>query len=158
ELALSAHDSPVRAIFGAEVTVRIRPANTDIRHLTLLVRERSGWRSLCRLLTLAHEHTRDSNDRRAGDPCVGLQDVLEHAQGLVGLTGCATHGVHDEPTCRRLLDAFAPDSLRVELQRPYARGDRARNRMLAMLARRLGVRTVATGNVHAHTRMRARLG
>ena len=58
---------------------------------------------------------------------------------------------------RRLLDAFGPERLYVELQRPYARHDRARNRALAALARRLGVRCVATGDVHAHARARAEL-
>ena len=45
----------------------------------------------------------------------------------------------------------------MELQRPYARHDRARNRALAALARRLGVACVATGDVHAHARSRAEL-
>jgi error-prone DNA polymerase len=90
-------------------------------------------------------------------PSVTLADVLEHADGLVCLTGCATHGVRDEPALRRLLETFGPDALRVELQRPFARHDRAVNRELAALARRLGVPTVATGNVHAHTLARARL-
>jgi error-prone DNA polymerase len=90
-------------------------------------------------------------------PSVALADVLEHADGLVCLTGCATHGVRDEPTTRALLEAFGSVSLRVELQRPFARHDRAVNRGLAALARRLGVPTVATGNVHAHTLDRARL-
>jgi len=66
-------------------------------------------------------------------------------------------GVEDERTARRLLDAFGPEGLYVELQRPYARGDRARNRALAAHAGRLGIRCVATGNVHAHARARAEL-
>jgi error-prone DNA polymerase len=159
ELAMSALDSPVRAIFGAEVTVQA-PAGAQrgaYRHVTLLVRDARGWSNLCRLLTRAHAHTRDSADRHAGQPSVPLQQVLDHAEGLVCLTGCAEHGVEDEPTARRLLDAFSPENLRVELQRPYARGDKARNRARERLARRLGVRTVATGDVHAHTRERARL-
>ena len=82
---------------------------------------------------------------------------LDHAEGLVCLSGCALRGVHDEPTLRRLLEAFGPDRLRVELQRPFLRDDRARNRRLAGLARRLGVPCVATGNVHAHARSRAPL-
>ena len=45
----------------------------------------------------------------------------------------------------------------MELQRPYARHDRARNNALAALARRLGIRCVATGDVHAHARVRAEL-
>ena len=83
--------------------------------------------------------------------------MLEHAEGLVCLTGCHGHGVEDEPTARRLLDAFGPDRLRVELQRPYAREDKRRNRGRERLARRLGVPTVATGDVHAHTKVGARL-
>src|SRR3712207_4456776 len=58
---------------------------------------------------------------------------------------------------RRLLSAFGRDAFRVELQRPFQRHDRALNRGLAALAKRLGVPCVATGNVHAHTRERARL-
>ena len=65
--------------------------------------------------------------------------------------------MHDEPTLRRLLAAFGRDGLRVELQRPFQRDDRARNRRLAELAERLGVPAVATGNVHAHARERAPL-
>ncbi len=148
--AAAVHGSGVRAIHGAEVDL------ADGRHLTLLVREASGWKNLCRILTLAHAHTREARGKR-GEPSVALRTVLEHGEGLVCLTGCAGRGVHDEATARELLDAFGPDSLRVELQRPYARHDRARNRMLEALSRRLGVACVATGNVHAHGRERAEL-
>jgi len=127
-------------------------------HLTLLVREERGWSNLCRIITLAHAHTREGSHRREqGQPAVAVQTLIDHAEGLVCLTGCAGRGVRDEATVRRLLDAFGPRDLYVELQRPYARDDRARNRGLAALARRLGIRCVATGNVHAHTRARAEL-
>lgn len=156
ELAMSARDTPVRGIFGAEVNVQ-HPHQDRVCHLTLLVRDRAGWRSLCRLLTLAHAHTRDRQDRRPTEPLLEFDALLDHAHGLVCLTGCAEHGIHDLPACRRLLDAFGPDSLRVELQRPYARGDRARLKMLERLAGQLGVPAVATGNVHAHNHQRALL-
>jgi error-prone DNA polymerase len=139
----------VRAIHGAEIDL------AGGRHLTLLVRDARGWSNLCRILTHAHAHTREGRER--GEPSVGLETVLAHAEGLLCLSGCAEHGVHDEPTARRLLDAFGPEGLRVELQRPYARHDRARNRALAALGRRLGVACVATGDVHAHARSRAEL-
>jgi error-prone DNA polymerase len=58
---------------------------------------------------------------------------------------------------RRLLAAFGPDRFRIELQRPFARNDRRRNRRLAQLAERLEVACVATGNVHAHERERVAL-
>ncbi len=164
ELAQAGADHGVRAIHGAEID--LTPASgcdERGRHVTLLVRDARGWRNLCRIVTLAHAHTRDGSSRRTlGEPSVELQAVLDHAEGLVCLTGCAGrsaigNGVADEPTARRLLDAFGADGLRVELQRPYARHDRARNRGLAAFARRLGVACVATGNVHAHARCRAEL-
>jgi error-prone DNA polymerase len=163
EFAMAARDStegehPVRAIFGAEVTVEAPAGQGErYRHLSLLVRDGRGWNNLCRLLTRAHARTRDANDRRAGQPSVSLDAVREHAEGLVCLTGCHEHGIEDEPTARRLLDAFGPERLRVELQRPYAREDKQRNRARERLARRLSVRTVATGDVHAHTKRGARL-
>jgi error-prone DNA polymerase len=182
ELAQVAEGCGIRAIHGAEIDVVLdgggvragrrhgaeRAGDADgakesaaegaHRHLTLLVRNARGWKSLCRIITLAHRHTREGGGRRAlAEPAVGIEAVTAHAEGLVCLTGCAARGVREEGIARRLLDAFGPEGLRVELQRPYGRSDRARNRMLAALARRLGVACVATGDVHAHTRARAEL-
>ncbi len=152
EFAQAARALGLRAIHGAEVTLG------DGRHVTLLVRDAGGWANLCRLLTRAHAHTRDHSSRRIlGTPEVGLDDLEAHATGLVCLSGCARHGVRDEPTMRRLLRAFGRDAFRVELQRPFHRHDRTLNRGLASLAGRLGVPCVATGDVHAHTLERARL-
>ena len=172
EFAVSAHALGLRPIHGAEVDLEPDDSRADQsgeagcragreregRHLTLLVEDSRGWSNLCRILTHAHAHTRDG---RPGAPPseakTSLQTVLEHAEGLVCLSGCALHGVHDEPTLRRLLEAFGRERLRVELQRPLLRDDRARNRRLTSLARRLDVACVATGDVHAHARTRAPL-
>ncbi len=150
EFAVSARALGLRPIHGAEVDL------DDGRHLTLLVQDARGWSNLCRILTAAHAHTRE----RPGPPTqpfVPLDTVLEHAEGLVCLSGCARRGLHDEATLQRVREAFSPERMRVELQRPYLRDDRARNRRLAGLAERLGLRCVATGNVHAHARSRAPL-
>src|SRR3954471_25054798 len=136
EFAQAAQSLGLRAIHGAEVSLE------DGRHLTLLVREAAGWHNLCRLLTRAHAHTRVYGGSASGDrprtrmsrvvekPKVSLDDVVEHAAGLVCLSGCAPPGVRDEPTMRRLRDAFGSDAFRVELQRPFARHDRTLNRGL----------------------------
>ncbi|HEY3865873.1 MAG TPA: DNA polymerase III subunit alpha [Solirubrobacteraceae bacterium] len=161
EIDLAPATAPAAAVAGARAggdrvsRGGIVGGEAPSRHLTLLVRDARGWRNLCRILTHAHARTREGRVR--GEPAVALETVLEHTEGLVCLTGCAARGVHDEPTARRLLDAFGPGGLRVELQRPYARHDRARNRALAALSRRLGVACVATGDVHAHARSRAEL-
>lgn len=161
EFARACRGFGVRAITGAEVTV-------DCAHLTLLVESAAGYRNLCQLLTRAHSHTRDSAGRTAGQPAVTMEQVEAHAEGLVCLSGCARDGVvagawergdsaGGAALARRLLAAFGRDRFRVELQRPYWRHDRARNRWLAGLSERLGVPCVATGNVHSHDRCRTHL-
>jgi error-prone DNA polymerase len=178
EFAHACKGFDVRAITGAELTLgwsRFYPhseANLDHppggAHLTLLVEDASGYRNLCRLLSEAHAHTRDNTARSAEQPAVTLEQVERHAAGLVCLSGCARDGAlagaweRGEARAaaalgRRLLGAFGRQRFRVELQRPYWRRDRARNRALAELAERLGVPCVATGDVHSHSRRRARL-
>jgi error-prone DNA polymerase len=150
EFAVSARALGLRPIHGAEIDL------DDGRHLTLLVEDSRGWSNLCRILTRAHAHTRE----KPGPPSqayVSLSDVLEYNQGLICLSGCALRGVHDEFSLRRLLDSFGRDRLRIELQRPFLRDDRARNRRLFGLAQRMGLVCVATGDVHAHARIRAPL-
>ena len=150
EFAVSARALGLRPIHGAEIDL------DDGRHLTLLVQDARGWSNLCRILTCAHALTREQPGPPS-PPLVSLRTVLHHAEGLICLSGCALRGVHDEPTLTRLREAFGPERLRLELQRPFLREDRARNRRLDWLARRLDLRTVATGNVHAHARTRGPL-
>src|SRR5205807_4095986 len=109
EFAVAARALGLRPIHGAEVEL------DDERHLTLLVEDARGWSNLCRTLTRAHAHTREKRPGPPSQPHVPLEVVLDHAEGLVCLSGCALRGVHDEPTLRRLLDAFGPGRLRVEL-------------------------------------------
>jgi error-prone DNA polymerase len=169
EFAQACKGLGVRAITGAELTVDLGEDGVrELAHLTLLVETAAGYRNLCRLITAAHAHARDNHQRRAEQPWVGLAALAERAEGLVCLTGCAREGAvagrweRGEPSRaaalgRELLGAFGAQRLRVELQRPYERHDRARNRWLSGLAERLGVPCVATGNVHYHHRSRAHL-
>ena len=152
----------VRPIHGAELTV-------GTAHVTLLVENATGWGNLCRLLTMAHEGTREGEGtREALPPSLPLDRLAPHAEGLVCLSGCPGSGAvagrwergdprGAEAMARRLLDAFGPERFRVELQRPLWRRDRARNRWLAELGERLGVPCAATGNAHAHDRSRLAL-
>ena len=101
-------------------------------------------------------------------PQTTLADLEHHAEGLICLSGCARDGALAARVGReehaaaarageRLLEIFGADRFRVELQRPFSRNDRRRNRLLAELAGRLGVPVVATGNVHVHDRSRSAL-
>jgi error-prone DNA polymerase len=185
EFAHAAKGLGLHPITGAELTLHLDGPDVDgpktglsdgfsahqpgvVAHLTLLVEDGAGYRNLCRLLTAAHSHTRGNTARTAEPAWTTLEEVERHAEGLVCLSGCARDGAlagafergdtaTGERLGRRLLAAFGPDRFRVELQRPYWRRDRARNRWLALLAERLGVPTIATGNVHAHSRSRSQL-
>jgi error-prone DNA polymerase len=178
EMAQALKPLGVRPITGAELTL------DDGTHLTLLCETREGYTNLCRLITASHWHTRRwaregwsepvaqiREGRRPGqdpldeEPSIPLEEVERNAAGLVCLSGCARDGavasrveagdhVGAAAVARRLLRAFGPDRLRIELQRPYWRHDRHRNRLLEELAERLGVPCVATGNVHVHARER----
>ena len=165
EFAHACRGLGVRPITGAELTVALGDATGRARPPDPAGRDR---RRLPQPLPAAHRrplpHPRRHRSARAGQPWVTLEQVEEHAEGLVCLSGCARDGAlagrlgarrtaaRRAALGRRLLEAFGRERFRVELQRPYWRHDRARNRWLAGLAERLGVPCVATGNVHSHDR------
>jgi error-prone DNA polymerase len=152
EFAHAAKGFGIRPITGAEVTLE------GGAHITLLVESSRGYANLCRLLTVAHAHTRDTTNREPTPPCLDQALLEELNDGLVCLSGCARHGLGtvDPNGAARLARAFE-GAFYVELQRPYERGDARRNARLRELAEMIGVQTVATGDVHAHDRRRAAL-
>ncbi len=147
-------------IQGAEITLvhpAMRPVGGGARegersHLTLLAKNRAGYASLCRLLSLAYAH----GGRLT--PCLPWEALPAHAEGLFCLTGCRKGRVHSltrekrydaaERTARQLLDWFGPDSLYIELVDDFTPDCHRVCRELAALAERLGVRDVVTNNVH----------
>jgi error-prone DNA polymerase len=173
EFAQACKTFGVRPIVGCELTV-VADGGQPF-HLTLLVEDVTGWRNLCRLITEAHRDTRQMPDREPLSPTIPLAEVEQRADGLICLSGCARDGAlagsfgrtGSRPCAadaasaaalgRRLTHAFGRDRFRVELQRPFWRSDRARNRWLEDLAGRLGVPCVATGDVHMHHPSRAPL-
>jgi error-prone DNA polymerase len=153
EFAHAAKAFGVRPITGAEVSL------AGGAHVTLLVEDARGYANLCRMLTAAHAETRPKPDDSPLPPRLPLALLEEQNEGLVCLSGCARHGlgVVDPNAAGRLARAFGAECFFVELQRPFERGDVRRNAALRDLAESLGVRTVATGDVHAHHASRAQL-
>ena len=154
EFAHAAKAFGVRSITGAEVTL------ADGSHVTLLVESAAGYANLCRLLTDAHARTRlPGKERELLEPALEQTLLEERKEGLVCLSGCARHGlgVRRPNAAARLARAFGRDRFFVELQRPYQRGDAARNGRLRELAEAIGVQTVVTGDVHAHSPERTAL-
>jgi error-prone DNA polymerase len=146
EFAHAAKALGVRPITGAEVTLE------DRSHVTLLVESGEGYANLCRLLTAAHAGTRPKEGAEPLPPALDPAVLTELNDGLVCLSGCSRHGlaVRSPNGAAALARAFGPERFFVELQRPFERGDAARNAALRDLAEALGVHTVATGDAHAH--------
>src|SRR5436305_10284427 len=87
EFAHAAKAFGVRPITGAEVTL------ADRSHVTLLVESARGYANLCRLLTAAHAHTRDTTNREPLPPRLDRALLEEQNEGLVCLSGCAREGL-----------------------------------------------------------------
>ena len=164
EFAQAARNTNLQAITGAEVTLRdcfpgIEEPESG-HHVTLLAESPHGYANLCRLLTRAHMES------ERGDPRLPLASLLGRAEGLILLTGCAKSPVaaalessvaEAEELTGRLVGAFGPGNVFVELQDNAVKGDSARNKGLGRLAGRMGLGVVATGNVHYHRSERHRL-
>lgn len=159
EFAKAAKARGLRAITGAELTMAPAAGDERPHHLTVLAAEAEGYRNLCRLLSRAYRvHGKDT-------PMVEEEWLFTHHEGLVVLSGCR------ESALGRLAAGDARQALAlvgryrdvfgaryfVELQDHDVYGDRRRNRLLAELADRAGVRVVATNNPHYHVRTRHRL-
>ena len=166
EFARLADEAGIQPITGAEITL------TDGSHLTLLAETPKGYGNLCRVLTHIH-HGRypapatlpDQPEPPSGhkpNPPLG-----DYAEGLILLTGCRQGQLSRlvdsddlasaEGVLNQYIDWFGIDQVVVELQHNYVFGDTPRVHALVELANRVGIRHVATGNVHYHTPSRHRL-
>jgi len=164
-------ETSIQPITGVELTLADDEQCLGPRHhLTLLAANRQGYGNLCRLVSLANGldlAEQDQRERRRLDPCLPLARLARHCGGLVCLTGCrqgqvpslAAEGrvAEAEGALRRWVDWFGPERVFVELLDNLVHGDRARNRALARLARKVGVEIIATGDVHYHDQARHRL-
>ena len=155
EFAQAAAELDVQAIIGAEVTLE------GGWHLTLLAETQRGYSNLSRLVS----HAYTDGERR--DPRLDPERIMEHAEGLLLLTGCRNgqlsslveqgEAAEAETLLRSYLEWSGTDNVFVELQQNLVYGDSHRNRRLVELAGRLGVGVVATNNVHYHVPDRHRL-
>lgn len=151
------HSLDIQGITGVEITLK------GGYHLTLLAKDRQGYGNVCRLITAAHSS--GERDTPELDPIL----LKEHASGLIVLSGCPLAELPqilekprpDYTLARTLisqyLEWFGPENYYLELQHNLVYGDTERNRRLVTLAREMGVKVVATGNVHYHVRERHQL-
>ncbi len=119
--------------------------------LPLLVSSRAGYQNLCRLITKMKLRA------KKGEGAVCAEELQEHAQGLICLTGgdegplsaALRQGGMDEARCRvdQLIGIFGPKNVYVELQRHFQREEESRNRAAITIARSLSLPLLATNGV-----------
>jgi error-prone DNA polymerase len=168
-LALTDHDNLCGAMRFAQLTRSlgmhgITGAELTLKggyHLTLLAKDNTGYRNLCRLITAAH-HSGERNE-----PELPPELLAEHAAGLICLSGCPQselaqliaggHLPEAKVLIGRYLEWFGRENYYLELQRNLVFGEYERNKKMVELAAAAGVKVVASGNIHYHIRERHQL-
>src|SRR5271170_630007 len=167
---LATKKAKIKAHIGAEVTCTacvvagLRPAQTGQSLITiqneyppgefrlpLLVASRAGYQNLCRLITKMKLRAGRKNEAGAR---ASHQDFVEHADGLICLTGgeegpLAAALRQGGPqaafeTVKRLTGIFGQSNVYVELQRHFHRAEEYRNRVAIEIAEALQLPLLAT--------------
>ena len=151
----AAQDYGIKPIYGAELTL------TGDHHLTLLVEDESGWRNLCRLISLAQHKA------PKGQAALPQEVLADHSQGLIALSGCRQGEIAAALLCKdwdaalaaacRYRNWFGADNFWLEVQNHLRPADEWLIDGLAALARQTGLGYVATNNVHYLHRADGRL-
>jgi len=172
--AEAAEHTSLRTVFGSELSLGLpRPQQGEAdpvgTHLLVLARREEGYHRLAGAITRAQLRGGEK-----GRPLYDLDELADRGHGhWAVLTGCrkgavgralagpVARGSGDlsaaEAALRELVDRFGRDGVYVELTRQGDPLDDRRNDALAELARRVGVPTLATNNVHYATPARAPL-
>ena len=147
---------PQQSVKGVEIPRSARNdksvgSNRAFR-LPLLVASRAGYQNLCRLITKMKLRAK----KREG--AVTAQELQEHAEGLICLTGgeegplaaALQQGGIDKARSQidQLIGIFGPRNVYVELQRHFHRAEESRNRAAIDLARSFHLPLLATNGVN----------
>jgi len=164
--SVAAREQKVRPLVGAELSME------DGCILPVLVKDRTGYKNLCELLTQAHLRS------AKGECAVQWKELEQYAEGLVVLFGsgsardsraasgdspdasskplrrvaanstrvaCAPQSSGDR--AELLIDVFGRENVFVEIQRHFLRGEDRINRRLSDLAEHYRLPVVATNGV-----------
>src|SRR5258708_225710 len=165
----------IKAHIGAEIAVQHltskiqtptpdkKTSDSRVISIPLLVRNRTGYQNLCRLITLMK--LRVPKHAKPGECAVTPEELAAHAEGLICLTG-GSHGPLAKDIHRRdvenaeatqrdaewLIDVFGKGNVYAELQRHFNRDEEAWNHSVIEIARRLKLPLLATNGVCYATR------
>jgi len=156
--------SPTRSKQTLDIGRGTLDLQKTVMSVPLLVRNRTGYQNLCRLITLMK--LRVPKHSKPGECAVTPDELAAHAEGLICLTGSS-----DGPLARNshrrdagnaeaaqrnaewLIDVFGKGNVYAELQRHFNRDEEAWNHSVIEIARRLKLPLLATNGVCYATRV-----
>src|SRR4051794_6795678 len=154
QLWKATRDTGVKPVIGCEIYVADdRKASTKGNaHLTLLAADNTGYANLIQLSSLGYL------EGYYYKPRVDWELLERHSNGLIALSGCLSGRVckaleesrpaDAEAELDRLSQTFGKDNVYVELQNAHLDVQARILPQLASLAGKVGLPTVATGDVH----------
>ncbi|HEY5568987.1 MAG TPA: error-prone DNA polymerase [Gammaproteobacteria bacterium] len=140
----AARKLPIKLVVGSELT------STEGLHLVVLAADRAGYGALCRLLSMARLAT------SKGEYRVGREDIARHLQASSCLVLWLPDELADVEAGAWLKERF-DDRIWLAVELLINGRDRALLDGHRACAEKLGMRAVASGNVHMHIRERRRL-
>jgi len=160
---LSAKKNGIKAHIGAEINVQRHTSNvaglrsnlTNSFSLPVLVRNRTGYQNLCRLITKMK--LRVPKHAAPGAHIITADELQSHAEGLICLTGGSDGPLSliDTDATRQatewLIQVFGKKNVYAELQRHFNREEEARNQAVMSLAEQFGLSLLATNGVNHAT-------
>lgn len=155
------HDAGIKPILGSELYLAresrfSKIAGDDnpktIQHITVLAKNEAGYRNLLKLATAA------SLEGLYYKPRVDMELLAEHADGLIGTTGCLNGQVprlikeeryEDARTqAAKWQDIFGKENFFIELQDHGIADQHRVNPHLIELSSKLGIPMIATNDLH----------
>ncbi|MGB2090974.1 MAG: DNA polymerase III subunit alpha [Akkermansiaceae bacterium] len=129
------------------------PSRKNSTHLTLLAKNEAGWKNLVKLVSIGH-----LEGEYLGEPRVDREHLAKYADGLICLSGCI-HGAvnewlhqHDPKAAQTeimaLCDIFGKEDFYLELNDQGLEIQQEINVQLKGFAEDLGLKMVATNDVH----------
>jgi error-prone DNA polymerase len=145
---LALHDDGSVLPSRGQELVSLTSFGNKLLRISLLVKDRVGYRNLCRLITLGH------SDQPKGRCRVTLAQVEEHAAGLLCLVGgLIDHALATDAAgsvtelLTRLRRGFGPQDIWVELGRHFDRAEARRSDARRAVAESVGLPIVASNDV-----------
>lgn len=151
------HGKPiVKPIFGCEFYVandyKVKEGREKLAHLIILVKNEKGYQNISKLNAIAF---RDGFYFR---PRIDYDLLEQHSEGLICLSACVAGTIPQlllsdfddeaEKVALRLKNMFAPGDFYIEVQDHGLKEEKYILPKLYNLAKKIGVKTVATNDVH----------